>query len=150
VLENMIRKGRSGDGGGHRCVCIELRCWLPLPAYVCMYACMHVPIRCHHLSHLPFAHTNTNATQPTTTQHITISLPNTKHQTTPHPSPHYQKNTNRNNKNKKPAFRAYSAADQAQVRQHVDQLYACVGFCANEVWDGGMDGWMRSRRGCGI
>lgn len=28
---------------------------------------------------------------------------------------------------------SYSAQDQAQIRQHVDQLYACVAFCANEV-----------------
>lgn len=30
-------------------------------------------------------------------------------------------------------FRSHSAADQAQVQQHVSQLHACVAFCADEV-----------------
>ncbi|KAM3567237.1 hypothetical protein VYU27_010613, partial [Nannochloropsis oceanica] len=29
------------------------------------------------------------------------------------------------------APRAFSAANQAQIRQHIDQLYSCVSFCAN-------------------
>jgi len=29
--------------------------------------------------------------------------------------------------------RAYSAVNQAQIRQHIDQLYTCVSFCANEA-----------------